>query len=111
MLTIDELLKEAFTAFKQGQQAAALALYQQALASDPANFTACYMSGAILLQAEKAAEAEVFLQKAVLVKPDAAEAHNNLGLALARLGRLAPAIVSFRDALRINPRYTNALLN
>ena len=111
MSTVDELLRDALAAFKLGQQESALALYQRALASDAANFTALYTSGAILLQAEKAAEAEVFLRSAILVKPDAAEAHNNLGLALARLGQLAQAITSFREALRIRPHYTNALLN
>ncbi len=111
MSTVDELLQDALAAFKHGQQASALALYKRALASDPVNFTALYMSGAILLQAEKPAEAEVFLKNAVLAKQDSAEAHNNLGLALARLGQLTQAIASFREALRIRPHYANALLN
>ena len=111
MSAADELLQNASAAFRGGQPESALALYKQALASDPANFTALYMSGAILLQGGKPAEAEAFLRNAIRAKPDAAEAHNNLGLALTRLGQFTPAIASFRDALGIRPHYTNALLN
>jgi tetratricopeptide (TPR) repeat protein len=111
MATVDELLQEALAAFKLGQQAYALALYQQALASDPGNYAALYMSGAIFLQTERPVEAEAFLRNALLTKPDAAEAHNNLGLALAKLGQFSQAIASFRKALEIRPSYPNALLN
>jgi tetratricopeptide (TPR) repeat protein len=111
MSAADELLQNALAAFRGGQLESALALYKQALASDPANFTALYMSGAILLQAGKPAEAETFLRNAILVKRDAAEAHNNLGLALTRLAQLPQAIAAFREALRLRPHYPNALLN
>lgn len=111
MSTVDDLLRDALAAYRQGRQAAALALYRQVLAADPVNFTALYMGGAILLQLENPREAELFLRNAVLVKGDAAEAHNNLGLALTRLGQFTQAITSFRDALQIRPRYPNALLN
>ena len=111
MTTVDELLREALAAFQQKQHGSALALYQRALMSDPVNFAALYMSGAILLQSDRPAEAEGFLRNAVLAKPDAAEAHNNLGMALAKLGQFPQAIDSFRIALEIRPRYPNALLN
>jgi tetratricopeptide (TPR) repeat protein len=40
-----------------------------------------------------------------------AMAHNNLGIALVRQGRLEEAIQSFLSALNINPDYANASSN
>jgi Flp pilus assembly protein TadD len=47
----------------------------------------------------------------VRVKPDYAEAHNNLGIALGTLGRLAEAIEHFELALRLNPGFADARRN
>ena len=38
------------------------------------------------------------------IRPDYAEAHNNLGLALAGLGKFDGAAACFRKALQLNPR-------
>jgi tetratricopeptide (TPR) repeat protein len=40
------------------------------------------------------------------LNPNSAEAHNNLGLALAKIpGRLNEAIVEYKEALRLEPGY------
>ena len=44
-------------------------------------------------------------QKAVELKPDWAEAHNNVGLGLAEQGKQADAAASFRRALELNPHF------
>jgi len=41
-------------------------------------------------------------------KPDYAEAHNNLGVALAKQGRLKEAMSHFSEALRIKPSFREA---
>jgi tetratricopeptide (TPR) repeat protein len=43
--------------------------------------------------------------------PDFASAHNNLGMILARQGRLEEAITHFSEALRIYPDYASARQN
>ena len=43
--------------------------------------------------------------------PAHAEAHSNLGVALARRGRTAEAIEHYREALRLDPRQTQAYSN
>ena len=43
--------------------------------------------------------------------PEMAMAHNNLGLCLAAQGQLPEAIASYREALKLNPRYVEALIN
>jgi tetratricopeptide (TPR) repeat protein len=40
-----------------------------------------------------------------MLKPDLADAHNNLGSALLHQRRLEEAIESYREALRINPDF------
>ncbi|OGA49728.1 MAG: hypothetical protein A3G25_05310 [Betaproteobacteria bacterium RIFCSPLOWO2_12_FULL_63_13] len=56
-------------------------------------------------------EAVVSYNKALKLKPDYAEAHNNLGNALKNLGQLDDAAGSYRRALRIRPHYAKAYSN
>jgi tetratricopeptide (TPR) repeat protein len=46
--------------------------------------------------------------KALAIKPDFAEAHNNLGNALQELGKLDEAVASYHKALAIKPNYSKA---
>jgi Flp pilus assembly protein TadD len=48
---------------------------------------------------------------ALEIKSDYAEAHNNLGIALARTGKMIEAIAHFREALWIRPDYKEAYNN
>ena len=50
-------------------------------------------------------EAIAHYRKALEIKPDYAEAHNNLGLALAGRGQVDEAIAHYRKALEIKPDY------
>ena len=43
--------------------------------------------------------------------PDLAEAHNGLGVALARKGEITKALQSFEKAIEIKPDYTAAIKN
>ncbi len=46
--------------------------------------------------------------EALHINPGYAEVHNNLGIALARKGRIEDAVVHFREALRIRPDFVGA---
>ena len=50
-------------------------------------------------------------QKAVAVKPDYAEAHNNLGVTLKNLDQLEAAVESYEKALALKPDYADAYAN
>ena len=50
-------------------------------------------------------------EQALRIKPDYAEAHYNLGLALVRLGRLPEAMGHWEQALRSKPDYAEAETN
>jgi Tfp pilus assembly protein PilF len=50
-------------------------------------------------------------QEALKVHPDYAEAHNNLGAALATEGRYEEAAFHFSEAVRLKPGYRDARRN
>ena len=57
----------------------------------------------------EAAAAE--FQETRKLSPDFADAHNNLGIALASLGKLDEAIEHFREAIRLDPSFPDAKNN
>jgi Flp pilus assembly protein TadD len=59
-------------------------------------------------QTGRVGEAIGHLEQAVRIKPDFAEAHFNLGIALARVGRMPEAIEHLEQALRIEPDFPPA---
>ncbi len=56
-------------------------------------------------------EAIEHYERALRLSPDYAEAHNNLGNALARQGKLPEAIEHFERALQLKPDYAEAHSN
>ena len=59
----------------------------------------------------KLEEAIDHFQKALQLKPDIAEAHNNLGVVLAKIGKLDEAVEHYQEALQIRPDYAEARIN
>ena len=62
-------------------------------------------------QAGRLAEAELHYRQALSLKPDFAEAHNNLGVALRAQGKLDEAVASYRKAVSFKPDYAEAYNN
>jgi Flp pilus assembly protein TadD len=56
-------------------------------------------------------DAETLFRHAAKVTSNNYLAHNNLGAALARQGKIEAALVQYEEALRIIPRYADALFN
>jgi tetratricopeptide (TPR) repeat protein len=50
-------------------------------------------------------------RRAIAARGDFAEAHNNLGSALAVMGKLEDAIACYRQAIALRPGYANAHAN
>lgn len=79
--------------------------------ANPKHFPAVYLLSSLLLQTNSAAEAELALRCAADLNPSSPEVQNNLGLALARQGKLAEALRHYDRALALKPAYPAALLN
>jgi serine/threonine-protein kinase len=91
----------------QAVGADAIPFSKQVQEEHPGDFWANVMLGHAL-QAKNPGEAIRYFQAALAVRPGAALAHYNLGIALGKAGRLEDAIDHFRQALHINPKYAYA---
>jgi len=69
------------------------------------------VEGDLRVAEEKPAEAIPFYEEAAARDPDSAEVRNDLGAALARVGRDDEAIHRYQEALRIDPALYDALMN
>ena len=86
-----------------GQTDAAQSEFHRALALDPGDFTALYNLGVMALQAERFAEAIEHLDKALIRKPDSAEAHERLAQACGASGQVERAIAELQTAEKLSP--------
>ncbi len=87
---------------QSGQYADAESLYRTTISRNPS----CWMAriNLAVLNLERAPDAaESLLQEALRLRPDAAEAHYNLGLLDQKSGKLAAAEAHYRTALKIGP--------
>src|SRR4030095_11389654 len=71
--------------------------------SDTPELEVVYDIGTILLQDQSFAAAAARFEAALKIRPDWAEAHNNLGIALASQGRIAHALRHFEPAVAPKP--------
>ena len=94
-----------------GRLSEAEALYREALAAQPQNIDALHFLGVIAFQRGDAARAVELISQALALNVANPPAHNNLGLALAALGRRVEALRSTLTALNLQPDHADALAN
>jgi tetratricopeptide (TPR) repeat protein len=94
----------------QGLEAAAIVAFERAAAANPGAST-LYRLGTLLEKTGEMARARSAFERALVLKPDLAEANNDLGALLAQGGDLDGAIARFRAALASTPDYPDALNN
>ncbi|HUY90073.1 MAG TPA: tetratricopeptide repeat protein [Pirellulales bacterium] len=111
MAGTDDELADAWQAYHAGDLGTAEVACQRLLAADGDHVGATFLAGLIDYQRGRFAPAVDRLRKVVQLRPDYAEAHNNLGNALAVQGQLSKAEHSFREALRHKPQYADAFNN
>jgi tetratricopeptide (TPR) repeat protein len=80
-------------------------------AHPPADIDALHHRATNLARQGRFEESLPLYREVVQLKPDHAEAHNNLGIALGRMGRFDEAAAAHRDALRCRPDYPEAFNN
>jgi hypothetical protein len=82
--------------------------FQQALSVTKSNHIAEIGMGNVWLSRGDLPKARSHYRESLRIKPDYAEAHNNLALVLMREGRAAEAEAEYRAALKISPDYAEA---
>jgi len=87
------------------------AVMRHRLEKYPNDFTAWLNLGAVAMARLNVSAAVTMLENAVRLDPSVPEAHNMLGAALARVGRVPEAIEELQMALKERPDLVNARLN
>ena len=92
----------------QGKLAEAERIYRDVLRQQANHFDALHLLGVIALQTRHTERAVELIGKAIALKPDCPEAHDNRGLALLRLNRAGEALASFEKAVALKPDFAGA---
>jgi predicted O-linked N-acetylglucosamine transferase (SPINDLY family) len=101
----------AWAALRAGQPAEAERVCRSALAADPGNAEGWFLLGLACHYQRRSAEAADCYTRALRIRPDMIDAHNNLGSALREQGRAAEAENCFRQALRLKPDFAEGMIN
>ena len=104
-------LQQGIALHQAGDLERARSKYQELLKSDPQNFNALQLSGAIELQTEQWEKALGFLIKAIKINDRHAFVFYNLGNAFKGLGRLNEALTSYSRAITLKRDYAEAYYN
>jgi protein O-GlcNAc transferase len=100
----DPALAAAHRQLQAGDVRGALAACQRLIQDQPGNPDAFNLAGlALAAQGALSTAARLYL-RALALDADFAEAHNNLGGALAAMGRAPEAMAAFEQAVRLRPR-------
>jgi arylsulfatase A-like enzyme/Flp pilus assembly protein TadD len=95
----------------EGRYDQALATFERARGSDPANALVLVNLGTVHLMAGDRASARRAFEAALDVDPRVARAHNSLGVIAAQEGRLEEAVERWRRAVALDPRDYQTLFN
>jgi Flp pilus assembly protein TadD len=108
-MELDPALQRAAGLFSAGQLDEARAVALSLAASDPANFLAQHLLGAIALRAGRPAEALEHETRALALRPGHLEALCNRGIALRALDRVVEALADYDRVLAARPDFVPAL--
>lgn len=95
----------------KGRYEEALELSVSSLVRAPENLRLLFVAGLSSAKLGKLADAQQYYERVIALKPDQAEAHNNLGNILRRTGKRKEALQAYGNALRLSPGYLDAGYN
>jgi protein O-GlcNAc transferase len=106
----DQDFAQAVAHHQAGRLTEAERLYRQVCTARPDHFAALHRLGVVAHQLGRP-DAPDILARAVKLRPDVAEAHNDLGVVLGARGRFAEAATAFQRAAALRPDYAEAHAN
>src|SRR5471030_1487237 len=99
---IEPLFQQGLQFHSQGELAKAMYIFEQVLKLSPRHFEALHLVGIVAFQTADFETAAGFIRSALLVRPDDAVAHSNLGNALKEMQHLEDALLSYERALELS---------
>ena len=96
---------------EQGNKAAGISLYEQALAINPGCVRAMYNLGVAHAECGHHDKAIFMYNMAVRIEPTCAEAYNNLAVVMRETGNMEAAVKACEAALQIRPGFPQCLNN
>ena len=105
---VEKMLQQGLALHQQGLLEEAKGIYQQIIKSQPKNFDALKLWGAIALQQKNYEECVKLLTKALKIKTSYAPTYFNLGISLQALKRLSAAVISYEKAIKLKSNYSHA---
>src|ERR1041384_7155871 len=105
MSTTAQTLDRAVRHHRAGELQQAQQLYIKILHREPQNVDALHLLGLIAGDLGRQDLAVTFILQALPLRPDFADAHNNLGNALRGLNKLEEATACYEQALRLKPAH------
>ncbi|MBC8304090.1 MAG: tetratricopeptide repeat protein [Pelagibacterales bacterium] len=104
-------LKKAVNLYEKGQLNSAKKIALHIYNSKPHHFDNLRLLNLICFKKKDFSSALDFINKAIKINPNFAEAYNEQGNALTELKQLQLAIKSYDQAIKLNPKYTDAYYN
>jgi predicted O-linked N-acetylglucosamine transferase (SPINDLY family) len=104
-------LQQAWTFHQQGNLDVAKNYYEKSLIIQPNNFNALQAFGALLIADVKYFQATEVLSRALKIDHSHALVHFNLGIALQNIGQFDESLLSYENAISIEPGLFGAWLN
>ena len=104
------LLESGFSLYKAGKLKKAIKKFQKVLASGP-NVEATNGSAIILRELKKFADAMMIIERGLIDAPKHPTLLNTRGTVLMAMGCTEDAIISYREAIRVEPQYADAWAN
>ena len=108
MSEIHSNLVRAFDLLKKNDFINAKVIYENILAVDKKNFDALFFLAIILINFKNYKKAKDLLEQVVLIKPNFADAYNNIGICLEKLNDLDGAIKNYNLAINNRPNFAEA---
>lgn len=107
----ERLFGQLITLYESNQLPQAEEIGRDLLRRHPGEHPLHSIMGMVLARQGRIKEAAAAFERAVQLKPDAAEDYRNLALAYREMGDMERAIECFQQAVRLNPRFAEAYNN
>ena len=111
MAAVSESLQQALKYHEAGELEQAEALYQEIIRVDPGHADALHLLGVAAHQKADHRRVAELIGRAIARQSQSALYHSNLGACYRAMNRIPDAIVAFREAIRLEPRFIGARYN